>query len=75
MPSCVKPKHVKCGITDFGCRGRKPIRKLKRNEFKHVALQPEGCKLVVCRDGNYDYLPISKRVAEELIALGFGYDY
>lgn len=74
MSSCVKAKHVKRAITSFGGDRNRPIRRLKRNEIRHISLQQKSCKLVVCREGNYDFLPISRRVAEELIALGFEYD-
>ena len=72
--SSVKPKHVKNFITNFGQYTRNPIRKLTRSETKHISLQMAGCKLVICRDGEYEQLPISKRVAEELIAFGFSWD-
>ena len=52
------------------------VRHLKKADYKpQVVVPSDGGKtsLVVIRHGNAESLPISKRVAEELIAVGFAY--
>ena len=73
--SIVTPKCVKSRISN------KPVvRQLKKADFKptvqiyHNGQNNKGrCYLATTRYGNTETLPISKRVAEELIALGFDY--
>lgn len=67
-------KHVTGTITDFGNQKSRGVRVIKKSKLRHVSLNPKQCSLVTERDGVYEHLPISRRVAEELIALGFGYD-
>lgn len=66
--TCVTKKCVKSVIDG-------KVRKLRKADGKPSVHIPRTGKasLMVTRYGNTEALPISRRVAEELIAVGFGY--
>lgn len=52
------------------------FRVLKKSDWKQISIRNgKKAELSVCRNGNLECLPISRRVAEELIAAGFAYEF